>query len=235
MLDWTFQSPLGCGRPRREPCCCGLSRSSPALLVGAPTSGSCATRSAASTGDAAAGPGPTRAYVPTAHPFVSLHVPAHNEPPEMVIETADARCCASTTRTSRSSSSTTTPTDESLWRPVETWCAEQRRHVRAPRRLARLQVRRAQLRPRASSPTRGPRSSASSTPTTRSTRTSCARCAPLFADPERRVRADAAGLPRLGASRRSTGGSTTPTSTSSRSRSRPATSATARSSPGRWA
>lgn len=41
-------------------------------------------------------------------PFVSLHVPAHEEPPAMVIATV-ARCSRWTTSATRSSSSTTTP------------------------------------------------------------------------------------------------------------------------------
>jgi hypothetical protein len=56
-------------------------------------------------------------------PFVSLHVPAYNEPPEMVIETL------------RSLKALDYPNfeiiaiddnsdDESLWRPVEAWCHE---------------------------------------------------------------------------------------------------------------
>jgi hypothetical protein len=55
-------------------------------------------------------------------PFVSLHVPAHNEPPDMVIETL------------RSLLNLDYPSyeviliddntdDERLWRPVESWCA----------------------------------------------------------------------------------------------------------------
>ena len=53
---------------------------------------------------------PRAVVPPTAHrPFVSLHVPAHNEPPEMVIETL-SQLVRLTTRTTRSSPSTTTPT-----------------------------------------------------------------------------------------------------------------------------
>jgi len=60
-----------------------------------------------------------------ATPFVSLHVPAYNEPPEMVIETL------------RSLEALDYPAyevvviddntdDETLWRPVEAWCREHR-------------------------------------------------------------------------------------------------------------
>ena len=48
-----------------------------------------------------------RAATDTPLPKVSIHVPAYNEPPEMLIETLDA-LARSTTRTSKSSSSTTT-------------------------------------------------------------------------------------------------------------------------------
>ena len=58
-----------------------------------------------------------------ATPFVSLHVPAHNEPPDMVIETLsrlreldypDYEIVAIDDNTE----------DESMWRPVERWCAD---------------------------------------------------------------------------------------------------------------
>ena len=58
-----------------------------------------------------------------AQPFVSLQVPAHFEPPDMVIETL--------TRLQRLDypnyeiiAIDDNTEDESLWRPVETWCAE---------------------------------------------------------------------------------------------------------------
>jgi cellulose synthase/poly-beta-1,6-N-acetylglucosamine synthase-like glycosyltransferase len=57
-----------------------------------------------------------------ATPFVSLHVPAHNEPPDMVIETL--------TRLRRLDYPSyeivaidDNTEDESMWRPVEQWCA----------------------------------------------------------------------------------------------------------------
>ncbi|MGH3744898.1 MAG: glycosyltransferase, partial [Mycobacteriales bacterium] len=57
-------------------------------------------------------------------PFVSLHVPAHNEPPDMVIETL--------TRLQHLDYPSyeivvidDNTDDEALWRPVERWCAQQ--------------------------------------------------------------------------------------------------------------
>ncbi len=60
--------------------------------------------------------------VGTARPFVSLHVPAHNEPPEMVIETL-----TSLTRLDYPAYEVIAiddnTEDEETWRPVEAWCA----------------------------------------------------------------------------------------------------------------
>ena len=107
-------------------------------------------------------------------PKVSIHVPAYNEPPDMLIETLDALArldypdfevlvIDNNTR------------DEAVWRPVEAHCAQLGRALPLlPRRAAgRLQGRRAQLRA-ARRPRRTPRSSRSSTATTWSSRTGCA-------------------------------------------------------------
>ena len=59
---------------------------------------------------------------------------------------ADLAAARWTTRTTRSSSIDDNTDDESLWRPVEALVRGARREVRAPRGLAGLQVRRAQLR-----------------------------------------------------------------------------------------
>jgi cellulose synthase/poly-beta-1,6-N-acetylglucosamine synthase-like glycosyltransferase len=56
-------------------------------------------------------------------PFVSLHVPAYNEPPEMVIATLE-----SLRRLDYSNYEIVViddnSTDESMWRPVEAWCGQ---------------------------------------------------------------------------------------------------------------
>ncbi|MBO0824268.1 MAG: glycosyltransferase, partial [Actinobacteria bacterium] len=54
-------------------------------------------------------------------PFVSLHVPAHNEPPEMVIETLEALSRMDYPSYEIIVIDDNTD-DESLWRPVEAWC-----------------------------------------------------------------------------------------------------------------
>jgi hypothetical protein len=116
-------------------------------------------------------------------PFVSLHVPAHNEPPEMVIETLTSLLRIDYPRYEVIAIDDNT-SDESLWRPGRGVVRVQRREVRPPLRLARLQVRRAQLRAGRADRPPPPRSSASSTPTTRSIRASCAaacRCSPTRA------------------------------------------------------
>jgi cellulose synthase/poly-beta-1,6-N-acetylglucosamine synthase-like glycosyltransferase len=55
-------------------------------------------------------------------PFVSLHVPAHNEPPDMVIETLRALVRLDYPRYEVIVIDDNTD-DERLWRPVERWCA----------------------------------------------------------------------------------------------------------------
>ena len=55
-------------------------------------------------------------------PMVSLHVPAHNEPPEMVIETLRALLRLDYPRYEVILIDDNTD-DETLWRPVEAWCA----------------------------------------------------------------------------------------------------------------
>src|SRR5882757_1547194 len=55
-------------------------------------------------------------------PMVSLHVPAHNEPPEMVIETLRSLIRLDYPRYEVILIDDNTD-DESLWRPVEAWCA----------------------------------------------------------------------------------------------------------------
>jgi cellulose synthase/poly-beta-1,6-N-acetylglucosamine synthase-like glycosyltransferase len=54
-------------------------------------------------------------------PMVSLHVPAHNEPPEMVIDTLRALLRLDYPRYEIILIDDNTD-DESLWRPVEAWC-----------------------------------------------------------------------------------------------------------------
>ena len=55
-------------------------------------------------------------------PFVSLHVPAHNEPPDMVIETLRHLVRLDYPRYEVILIDDNTD-DEKLWRPVEAWCA----------------------------------------------------------------------------------------------------------------
>jgi cellulose synthase/poly-beta-1,6-N-acetylglucosamine synthase-like glycosyltransferase len=57
-------------------------------------------------------------------PLVSVHVPAHNEPPDMVIDTLSALLRLDYPRVQIVLIDDNTD-DESLWRPVESWC---RRH-----------------------------------------------------------------------------------------------------------
>ncbi len=54
-------------------------------------------------------------------PFVSLHVPAHNEPPDMVIDTLRALLRLDYPRYEIILIDDNTD-DETLWRPVEAWC-----------------------------------------------------------------------------------------------------------------
>jgi hypothetical protein len=56
-------------------------------------------------------------------PFVSLHVPAYNEPPEMVIETLTSLTQLDYPNYEIIVLDDNTD-DESLWRPVEAWCAQ---------------------------------------------------------------------------------------------------------------
>ncbi|MGN6474220.1 MAG: glycosyltransferase family 2 protein [Mycobacteriales bacterium] len=56
-------------------------------------------------------------------PFVSLHVPAYNEPPDMVIETLKSLIALDYPHFEIIAIDDNT-TDESLWRPVESWCHE---------------------------------------------------------------------------------------------------------------
>src|SRR5436853_316397 len=55
-------------------------------------------------------------------PFVSLHVPAHNEPPDMVIATLESLLRLDYPRYQVVAIDDNTD-DEALWRPVERWCA----------------------------------------------------------------------------------------------------------------
>src|ERR1700728_520892 len=55
-------------------------------------------------------------------PFVSLHVPAHNEPPDMVIDTLRSLVRLDYPRYEIILIDDNTD-DEKLWRPVEAWCA----------------------------------------------------------------------------------------------------------------
>jgi len=56
-------------------------------------------------------------------PFVSLHVPAHNEPPDMVIDTLTALLSLDYPSYEIVVIDDNTD-DEALWRPVESWCQE---------------------------------------------------------------------------------------------------------------
>ncbi|HET8664994.1 MAG TPA: glycosyltransferase, partial [Nocardioides sp.] len=56
-------------------------------------------------------------------PFVSLQVPAYNEPPEMVIETLQSLVALDYPAYEVIVIDDNTD-DETLWRPVETWCRE---------------------------------------------------------------------------------------------------------------
>ena len=64
----------------------------------------------------AVGPAPVNAP-----PLVSVHVPAHNEPPDMVIDTLRALLRLDYPRAQIVLIDDNTD-DESLWRPVESWC-----------------------------------------------------------------------------------------------------------------
>ena len=60
--------------------------------------------------------------IPDATPFVSLHVPAHNEPPEMVIETLKSLLCLDYPAYEIIAIDDNSE-DEDSWRPIEAWCA----------------------------------------------------------------------------------------------------------------
>jgi hypothetical protein len=88
----------------------------------------------------------TRLSVPDAElPMVSLHVPAHNEPPDMVIATLRSLLRLDYPRYEIILIDDNTD-DEELWRPVEAWCERHRGQVRPPDGLAGVQVRGAELR-----------------------------------------------------------------------------------------
>ena len=78
----------------------------------------------ASSGEAKLGPACSPEVEPDArHPFVSLHVPSYEEPPEMVIETLRTLTELDYDRYEIVAIDDNTK-DESLWRPVEAWCLE---------------------------------------------------------------------------------------------------------------
>jgi cellulose synthase/poly-beta-1,6-N-acetylglucosamine synthase-like glycosyltransferase len=60
---------------------------------------------------------------PESQPFVSLHVPAHEEPPDMVIATLRSLLDIDYPNFQVVAIDDNS-TDESLWRPVEQWCAD---------------------------------------------------------------------------------------------------------------
>jgi hypothetical protein len=65
---------------------------------------------------------PTAGAAGTPAPFVSLHVPAHNEPPDMVIETLTSLCRLDYPNFEIVAIDDNTD-DEAMWRPVSDWCA----------------------------------------------------------------------------------------------------------------
>src|SRR5579862_9662261 len=174
----------------------------------------------------------TRLSVPDSElPMISLHVPAHNEPPDMVIDTLRSLLRLDYPRYEIILMDDNTD-DEELWRPVEAWCA------RHGVKFAHLEN------------WPGYKSGALNYALRRLTSPEAEvigvidsdyqvqpgflrRCTPAFADPwigfvqspqDYRDWTQAA----------TTGGCTTPTSTSSRSRSPLATSTTEPSSPAPW-
>jgi cellulose synthase/poly-beta-1,6-N-acetylglucosamine synthase-like glycosyltransferase len=66
---------------------------------------------------------PTAAIEVGPLPFVSLHMPAHNEPPEMVIETLTALIALDYPSYEVLAIDDNTE-DAALWRPVEAWCRD---------------------------------------------------------------------------------------------------------------
>ena len=119
-LEWTFDQPPRAREHRRAECCSGCSRYSPPCCA-AHTCGRSATRSAPSTGERRITPTTTLSVPDSDLPMVSLHVPAHNEPPDMVIETLRALLRLDYPRYEIILIDDNTD-DESLWRPVEAWC-----------------------------------------------------------------------------------------------------------------
>src|SRR5439155_21257400 len=66
---------------------------------------------------------PTPAQPSGELPFVSLHVPAHNEPPDMVIQTVRSLLAIDYPHYEVVVIDDNSD-DEKLWRPVESWCAD---------------------------------------------------------------------------------------------------------------
>ena len=122
MLDWTFQTPLGTAG-RIGALLLWLLEAFAALLGAAYLWELCdALGREHWTRRSRAGVSP-QSDPNTRHPFVSLHVPSYEEPPEMVIETLSAlrRLNYDNYEVIAIDDNTV---DESLWRPVEAWCAE---------------------------------------------------------------------------------------------------------------
>jgi cellulose synthase/poly-beta-1,6-N-acetylglucosamine synthase-like glycosyltransferase len=121
MLDWTFQTPLGAAG-RIGALLLWLLELFAALLGAAYLWELCDAlgrehwmrRSRAGVSPQSEPDAP--------HPFVSLHVPSYEEPPDMVIETLSAlrRIDYDNYEIIAIDDNTV---DESLWRPVEAWCA----------------------------------------------------------------------------------------------------------------
>ena len=220
-------------RARSAACCCGSSRCSPRCCACAYLWELCDALGTEHWRRRIRARGHRPAPAPSDLPFVSLHVPAHNEPPDMVIETLRAllRLDYPSYQVVVIDDNTD---DEALWRPVEQWCAEHGvtfahledwpgyksgalnyalRELTDPRaELIGVVDSDYQLEPGLPAPLRA-----------------------AVRRPLGRLHPGAAGLPGLVARAATTGGSTTPTSTSSRCRSPPGTSATVPSSPARWA
>ncbi len=164
-------------------------------------------------------------------PFVSLHVPAHNEPPDMVIATLRSLRRLDYPNFEIIAIDDNTD-DEALWRPVADWCAA---HGVKFVHLADWPGYKSGALNYALREMTDPQAEliGVSTRTTRSTRGSCAgarRCSPTRGSASsRRHRTTGTG-----STPPTTAGCTTPTSTSSRCPSPRATSTTGRSSPGPW-
>ncbi len=164
-------------------------------------------------------------------PMVSLHVPAHNEPPEMVIETLRSLLRLDYPRYEIILIDDNTD-DEELWRPVEAWCA---RHGVKFAHLDNWPGYKSGALNYALRMLTSPEADVIGVVDSdyQIEPGFLRRCAPAFADPwigfvqSRRITA-------TGPRPATTGGCTTPTSTSSRSRSPLATSTTEPSSPAPW-